>query len=784
MMRASSILALLVALSIPLPAGAQTAPEVKGIEIRNQGPGRIDESFVFSHIAVKAGGRLDRAEVAKSVRDLLATGRIADISVEVEPAGDGVKLIYALKGRYRLTEAVALQGVTHFRESTVREYLGVYPGDYIDDQSLGKGAKRVADEYRKARFPDVKITWRLEETEAAQGLCRLTLTVAEGQRARIREVKFEGNQAVEAGPLRQAMKERSGWNPVRWFTSRRYDPDELDAGRLSVHDLYQDRGYLDVDVGEPKVTADEKGNLTVSVPVREGKAYRIGKVSLEGVALFPEPVLMRLITLKPGDPASMSQVSRAAQALRDYYGSRGYILTEVKPVLDTNAAAGTVSVVFSVVEGQLTRIGNIQIRGNSRTKDKVIRRELLVSPGDVFDEVRVRKSESRVANLGFFEQVRAYPGAGRNPEERDLLVDVEEKRTGQFMVGAGFSSVDNLVGFMEISQGNFDLKGWPYFTGGGQKLKLRTEVGSKRKDYEISFVEPWFLDRKLSLGVDLYRSDVSYDDYDVERTGAAISLGRSLSGPNRIDFKYRIEKVLLEDVADTNRYVYADAPNEEFFFPAREDRIESTLSVSVTHDTRDNPFLPSRGNRSTLSASLSGGPLGFDTDMYDLGLRAAQYFPLWFGHILSLKTRWEVIDEYGDTEDIPLSDRLFAGGGRTLRGFDYRDVGPKVVRQYTTSTGQTATTHRPVGGKSLALASAEYTIPIVSKVRLAAFYDIGNVWRDSYEFSLENLASSTGLGIRFDVPGFPMRIDYGWPIRKDSDLTKSDAWTIWIGYDY
>ncbi len=384
-------------------------------------------------------------------------------------------------------------------------------------------------------------------------------------------------------------------------------------------------------------------------------------------------------------------------------------------------------------------------------------------------------------NLGYFSSVRRYEQQTAVPNREDVVFEVEEKTsgTGQFLVGAGFSSIDNIIGFVEVSMGNFDIRGWP-FTGGGQKLNLRAQFGSERRDYKLSFVEPWFLNRKLSLGTDVYRTDLNYTDYDLKRTGAAVSLSKALPGANRISFRYALEETVITDVADTNEYVYTDSPDETYSFAREDDTLKSTFKTTLTHDTRNNPFIPTRGLRASVFGRISGGPFGFDTDVYSVGARTALYVPLWWDHVLSIKGRYETVEGYGDTDEVPISERLFAGGGRTIRGFDYRDVGPKVVP----TDPESLIRYRPVGGQSLAVANVEYTIPLVEGVRIAAFYDIGGVWRDSYDFDDSTLASGAGIGLRLDMPGFPIRIDRAWDVEADDELTDTDNWAIWIGYDY
>jgi len=782
MMRAICISGVSLLLSLAAAtAGAPAAPIIEQLHIRNLGAGHVDESFVTTHTSVRAGSTLNRVKISKDVKALLATGRFSHVGAEIERVDGALHLVYTLLNKLRLVEPVEIGNSHHFRESKIRKLLGIVVGDLVDEQLLGVRANRLKEEYRKEYYPYIDLKWEINETDHNEGLATVRLLIKEGKRARVRKIRFHGNSEIPAKTLRKAMRQPAWWNPFWWLKKRRYDADELEASRLAIRDIYLDEGYLDIAVDFPQIDKDKDENLIVNVPIREGIRYRIGKVSLEGVSQFPESKLHELLTVEGGDIASARKIRESVHSVSDFYGSLGYLHTVVRPRFDARPTTETVNITFSIKEGRLTKIRNIGISGNTRTRDKVIRRELLVYPGEIFNKAKIRTSERRLANLGYFSDVRSTTVGTREPDEEDLVFEVEEKRTGQFMLGAGFSSIDKMIGFVELSQSNFDINGWPYFTGGGQKLKLRSQFGSRRKSYDISFVEPWFLNKKLSLGFDLYRTEVDYTDYDIERTGGAVSLGKSLPGPNRISFRYKLEKVVLKDIADTNRYVYAESPEEEYFFDREEDTVKSSLRVTVSHDTRNNPFFPSHGDRVSVFGSVSGGILGCDTDIYRLGIRAAHYMPLWFGHVLSVRTRWEVVEEYGDTEEMPIGDRLFIGGGRTLRGFDYRDVGPKVV---PADAEEGDRRYRPVGGRSLAMANAEYSIPLVAKLRLAGFYDIGDVWREAYDFPLEHLASSAGAGIRLDIPGFPIRVDRAWVIEPDDELTEEDEWTIWIGYDY
>lgn len=772
---------LMTLLALPW-AGAQQADPgtIEAIEVRNTGPGRIDRTFVDAHTSIREGDRLNRSAIARDVRRLLEAGHFRSVDADIEARADGVALIYMLARKLTLAEPVRFTGADRLPERKLRRLLDLEVGDRVDDHTLGVQTLAIRDEFVEDHYPNVAVSWEIEEVDRDEGLARVTVDIDAGTRSKVKAVRFEGNRRVAKRELRRAIHRPSRWNPLWLFRKRRYSGDELQAMRLTVRRLYRERGFLDVRVAAPAIDVDARGRQTVVVRIVEGAVYRFSDIMVQGVELFPQAEVESLVVAQPGVTASSRLIDQTVQHIRDFYGERGYAQARIRPVLETEPDANVVRVTFMVTEGELVRIGNVRIRGNDRTRDKVIRRELLVYPGDVLNAVKARRSKRRLMNLGYFSSVRQYEQKTSVPNREDVVYQVEEKRTGQFMVGAGFSSVDNIIGFMEISQGNFDIRGWP-FVGGGQKLNLRTQFGSERRDYKLSFVEPWFLNRKLSLGFDLFRTDLDYSDYELKRTGTAIALSKALPGANRIAFRYSLEETVITDIADTNEYVFIDSPDETYFFNREADTLESTLKTTLTHDTRNNPFIPTRGLRASLFARLSGGLLGADTDVYGLGARSALYIPLWLDHVLSIKGRYETVDSYGGTDEVPISERLFAGGGRTIRGFDYRDVGPKVV---PADDSLSSVSYRPVGGRSMALVNLEYTIPLVDGVRLAAFYDIGGVWRDSYAFNADNLASGAGLGLRLDMPGFPIRLDRAWAVDPDDDLTDMDDWVIWIGYDY
>ncbi len=738
--------------------------DIREVRVRVVGDGIVDEQGVLAFTSSKPGDPFSRPAVGRDVRALQQSGRYARVDVEIETVPGGVDVIFVVEGKARIRR-LEISGAEEMGNRKIREWLELGVGDMVDDATMAVQAQKVREQYQKKYYPKANITWKIEPA-GDPGMVIVRVRVDEAKRAGVRKIRFEGNQHIPARQLKKAMTQKE-INWLSWITGTgTYNPDDLETDVEVIRKTYLDQGYLDVQVGSPDILLPRPKRMRIEIPVEEKRQYHIRRVSLTGVTTFDTAAVAQVITVKSGDVASLAAIEKASQAVRDYYGDRGYIRTSVRYDLDVHGEDATADVSFTVAEGRLAYIRNINIRGNSVTKDKVIRRELAVHPAGVFSEVKVRVSESRLRNLGYFEYVNSIPESTSEPDQFDLAFEVEERKTGQFMIGAGFSSVDALIGFVELSQGNFDLLGWPRFMGAGQKLKLRSQFGTKRTDYEVSFVEPWFLNRRLSLGLDFFQHESRYfsSEYDQRNTGGSVSLGRPIGANERINLTYGLEEINVYNVSSNA---------SELIRQEEGIRSKSSLTLELVHDTRDSFFLPTRGNRSSVSASVAGGPLAGDTELYSLQARTSQYWPLWFDHVLNVRGWAAVVEEYGSADRVPIFDRFFLGGARTIRGFRYRDVGPK------DETGE------PIGGRSSLFGSAEYAIPIAEKVRLAGFYDAGMVWSEAYEFDPGDLNSSFGFGIRFDFPGFPIQLDYSWPIETDEFNDRpSGRFSFWLGYSY
>jgi outer membrane protein insertion porin family len=456
--------------------------------------------------------------------------------------------------------------------------------------------------------------------------------------------------------------------------------------------------------------------------------------------------------IKKGGVFSREKLTVDIATIRTLYFDRGYIFANVDESTSLDQGTGEVEVNINVREGGLAYINRINIQGNTRTRDIVIRRELRLTPGDRFDGGKLRRSRERLNNLEYFEDVGFDIEDTDVPDQKDLVVQVKEAKTGSFSFGGGFSTVDKVVGFIEIEQRNFDFTNWPSFTGGGQKLRLRAETGSTRNNLILSFVEPWIFDHPISGGFDAYRtvrdkdSDSGYA-YDEEKIGGGVHLGKQFSDLFSAGVSYKFEEVTIENLdADVSADLLSEAGTNSV----------SAIGFSATRDSTDSQFSPTKGLVISSGADLAGGAIGGDKDFYRLQGRTNYYVPLKYKSVLEFRMRAGIVDAYGDSSKVPIFERFFSGGARSIRGYDERKVGP-----LDSSTGD------PIGGEGLFTANMEYTIPIIEFVKLAAFLDAGNVWAEVEDFGSGDFKSGTGLGLRVKTPIGPINLDYGYPLNDE-----------------
>ena len=716
---------------------------VTGIDISYVGPQTVSKERVLANMRTKVGRPYSETTVEDDIRGLYDTGRMQNVRIFGTPTAGGVRVQVILQTRALITE-IEIAGAEKLKPESVRKSVKFKLPGPSDAEKLEEGRESIISYYQRKGFTGVTVDLQLVNNEE-KGTARAVYTINEGERGAIRSIRFEGNKTFSDRRLRHQMKTKSKTVFSFIDKSGQLDQAQLQQDLDSVREYYQNHGYIDIAIPEVRQERTPSG-LRLVIVVSEGVQYHVHKLTFSGAETTTEPKLRAVLKMKEGKVYSPEALAADTKSIHDGYGTGGFVDVDIQPQ-GVPAGSGLVDLHYTITEGQRSFVERVNIVGNTRTKDKVIRREVLVLPGDVFNTVRVDVSKQRLENLGYFEKVETFPEDTGIPTRKNLLVQVEEKRTGSLQFGAGYSTIDSIIGFIEFSQGNFDLMNWPTFTGAGQKFRARAQFGSQRQDYSVSLTEPYFLGYRLSLGGELFYHGASFFSslYDERDYGFAIDTRLPLTAFSYASLTYRLEEVEIFNVSA--------AASDAILIEAGT-RLKSELTPSYVFDTRDNVFLTHRGHRIIFTPHVAGGFLGGDVQTYGASVRASQYFPLPLDNILLLDGELAIVDTWGSGSSVPIFDRLFLGGANDLRGYSYRDVSPR------DENGE------PLGGKTLARMTIEETFPILpnNKVRFAIFADAGLVNANSYDFGFSPLSTDAGIGLRLDLPIGPLRIDYGFPI--------------------
>jgi outer membrane protein insertion porin family len=760
----ASVCALLGAMSARAqgPEAPQAPPIIRSIEVEYTGPSTVSKERILAQMRTRVGQPYSDQVVEQDVETLYKTGSILNVRIFAEPEGDGVKVIVSVQTRSIVREIV-IDGAERIKAKKLRKEIKLKLNQPINEQQLEEARQKIIEIYQAHGFTDVSAQFRVDAIDEKRGTSRVVFTINEGVKGAVSRIRFEGNEHFSERVLRKQMKTR-GKTLISFFDkSGRLDEVQLEQDLDKVREWYQDHGYIDVEIKNVRKERSHNGPLILTIVVAEGPQYHVGKLTVSGEKVAQEGKIRALLKMKEGSVYSPKALHDDAKAVADAYGSGGYVDLVILPE-GTPAGPARIDVHYKIEEGDRSFLQRVNIVGNTRTKDKVIRREVLIAPGDVFNTVRVDTTKKRLENLGYFSKVETYPEDTDVAGRKDLTILVQEKRTGSLSFGAGFSTIDSLVGFVELTQGNFDLMNWPAFTGAGQKFRLRIQYGTQRKDFVLNLTEPYFLDRKLSLSGQLFYTEANYlsSVYDQRNYGFSIEARKPINAFMYASLGYRLQDIDIYNVSSA-----ASAPIKA----QKGSFVESEVFTSLVFDRRDNPLLTRRGQRVSLSPYLAGGFLGGDTQIYGWDLEASQYFPFKWDTILLFNGEIATVNQWGSGSDVPIFDRLYLGGSNNLRGFDFRDVGPK------DQFGE------PLGGKSMARLTVEFTVPIVAKARGAIFYDTGFVHSDAWDFGTSHVASDIGVGVRLDLPIGPLRIDYGIPLQKDGN-TGSGKFNFNVGYQF
>src|SRR2546423_2291459 len=568
------------------PQSAPGPPVIRSMEVEYTGPATISKERILAQMRTKVGQVYSNEIVQEDIKALYKTGYILNVRIFAQPQGDGVKVIVAVQTRSIVRE-IEITGAERVKPKRLRKEIKVKLNHAVDAHAIDESREKIVEVYQGHGYNDVSVQFRVDPIDEKRGTARVVFTVNEGVKGAISQIRFQGNAHISDRTLRKQMK--TGGRTLIYFVDKtgRLDEVQLEQDLDKICEYYQNPGFIDVEIKEVRKDRTPKGPMIITIVILEGPQYHVHKLTISGYEHSADAKSRVFIKTKEGSVYSPKQLRDDAKAVADAYGSGGYVDLVITPE-GTPAGPALIDVHYTIEEGTRSFVNRVNIEGNTRTKDKVIRREVLVAPGDVFNTVRVDTTKKRLENLGYFAKVETYPEDTGVPGRKDLTILVQEKRTGSLSFGAGFSTIDQLVGVAELTQGNFDMLNWPTFTGAGQKFRLRLQYGTQRKDFNLNIIEPYFLDRRLSLGGQLFYTEAVYlgGEYGKRNFGFSFELRKPLASLMYPSLGYQLQNVDIFNVA---------VSASDFIKSQEGSFTESKIFSGVVFDSRDNPLLSRHG---------------------------------------------------------------------------------------------------------------------------------------------------------------------------------------------
>jgi outer membrane protein insertion porin family len=714
-------------------AWAQQPPPIPAVrDIVVEGNRRIQAPAILNRVTTKIGDPLAPAGLRDDVRSIFGLGFFDDVQVRTEEFEGGIRVIFVVVERPLLRE-VSFEGNAEVKTEDLREQATIRVGVLYNPVEVQKAEEAIRQKYEDEGFFGAQIVPRTERTP--EGDLRVVFRIEEGPKLHIDRIVIEGNQALTASQIKAAMetKERVYW--IFPFSTVQRRVFEDDAERILQ--LYGDHGYIQARVESTEIVPDlARKKVTLRVRVVEGPQFRTGTITITGNEMLSTEEVRKHLKLVEGGIYNRGAVRAAVRSLGDRYSELGRARAQIDPRAVNDLVNLRADVTLSIVEGGPVYVERINITGNTKSSEKILRRELRVAEGELFTFQKLVRSRQRLFNLQYFDEVTVDTEQGSSPDKIVVNINVKERATGVFSIGAGYSSLDSLFATLDITQRNL--------FGRGQELFLRFRIGAESRLGLVGFTEPYLFDIPLKAGFDVYDRQREYDDFTEERLGGDVRASYPLTEFVSLSGVYRLEDVDITDVAET---ASEDLKQEEGT------KLNSVIEFTLARDSRDNFFEPTQGSRNSLEFAFAG--LGGDTQYYKFIAESAWFIPLpVFNLVWAVRGLFGMAEGWGGQE-VPIFERFFLGGATTLRGQRTRSVAPKDAQ------GEV------IGGDKELLFSTELLIPIVPRFRLALFFDAGNAYGFGTEFDPTNLRYGAGVGIRFFSPLGPLRLDLGYNLDRE-----------------
>ncbi len=718
-----------------------------------------ESASILPLLTSKVGDTFSDAKANEDVKAIYRIGIFQDVQVETVKTDKGISLIFTVVEKPTV-RAITITGNKEITSDKLRDAIDLKTNSVFSSGLLAKSVKKIKTLYANEGYYLAEVDSSTKKS-GKNGI-RVTFSVKEGNKVLIKKISFVGNTVFSQRKLRKQMETKEKWF-LSWITgSGTYKEDVLKNDVNRIADLYYNNGYINVKVADPQVTLlPDKSGLVVNISITEGEQFRTGTIAFKGDLLESKEELQSKVKLKSGDVFSREALRGDVFALTDVYADKGYAFANVTPLSKIDPEKKTIDITYDFEKGDKVYIERINISGNTKTRDKVIRREFRLAEGDLYSSTALKRTKQNLSNLGFFEEATIAPAKGSSSNKLDLNTEVKEKSTGQFSIGAGYSSSDGIIGQGSIQQNNF--------LGLGLKGTLSASLGGKTQLYNIGLTDPYFLDTNWTLGFDVYRSERDYEDYSRRVTGGDVKMGYRLSDQLSTFWLYKYEVKKLYDFSTA----YLADPA---LIPETSGTIGS-LYGSLTLDKTDYRLDPTKGYTSTVSAEYAG--LGGNERFARFIGQSSVFFPLMWNTVFSLRGELGYMMQMG--KEIPIDEKFYLGGISTLRGYSSRTVCPvqtTYLKTINPVTGLATTIPSNVflGGIKEAVLNADYVFPIIKDAGLkgVVFFDAGNAYGPGEQY-FSKVLMSYGLGVRWYSPMGPLRLEYGIPVNPRQGIDSSSG---------
>jgi len=763
----SAILTAVIVLSTA--ARAQTNhvnARIADIRFKNRGIGQFNESKARKALSLKPGARLNPRKLRSDIKSLMALGYFEEVSAAVTEAPDAEIIIdYDVMARPLVNE-VRTEAPARFSIRKIERILRIRPGKRIDQKTAAHAADSLMNYYRDHYYYTAKVGWSVVPT-SHPGWVDFILKIEEGQQGVVTELTFDGNKEFTDKELSKIVSVKPCRNPLaRWARNDAFYTEQLQEDYKAIQGAYHARGYMTIKMPPPDIQQTGPSSVRIAWHIEEGLWYRVATIRFAGSPQYSDDWSKKWISLQPKDLLTPRLLRKAAFDLQSHYRGIGYPYAKVtaawKPI-ETKALA---DVILEVEPGRRERVRHITVSGSTTTHDEVIVREIDVKQGGLYDEAEVARSARRLESLPAFEKVTASATSAETPDECDIEFVVEERNTGKIEAGISAGTVEGAAVASRLAEANFSFR--PPFRGAGYQASVDVQYGDEHRNLDLSFLNPRILDSRFYLAADLKYGDIEYqDDYSQRTLSAALQAGRSFARYHKAALSYQWNRLEVYDVEADASPLYEE-----------ETVTLGAISGQYTFKALDRQVRPKNGIYFTIRGLVGSDDLGGDTELYNTDLRSSFFWSPGRDHVLNLQVAFKSVEPYGDTETVPLPLRLFLGGPRDLRGFEYQTVSPR------DEDGN------EIGGLTSYFASLEYTIPlpVFSWLDGSVYYDIGNVTADAFDFGDEEFVSDVGVGLMIRAQNMPLRLDLAWPLEvSEDDFTNEEGrhrFSFAAGYNF